>query len=63
MRELFNAAFICLWQRLSPAAHADLSAALTAAFQSGTTPPEVLQELLSLAEYLEVLSPISPHLK
>jgi hypothetical protein len=51
-RELFNAAFACCWQELSPPYRANLVHALETAFVADVS-PEILQQLLNLAEFME----------
>lgn len=52
-RELFNAAFISCWSELTYELQMDLTGALEIALSSSTIPPEILQILLDLAEYME----------
>ena len=62
-KELFHAAFVSCWQELSEQYQENLVKALNVAFASATIPPEILQILLNLAEYLEhdfEALPISP---
>jgi hypothetical protein len=62
-RELFQAAFVSCWQDLSDENQESLVKALQFAFSSQSIPPEILQQLLNLAEYMEhdfVSLPIAP---
>ncbi len=52
-RELFNAAFISCWGELSVQYQDLLVRALETAFQSSAMPPEIVQVLLNLAEFME----------
>ena len=52
-RELFNAAFVSCWSELYEQYQEYLVRALETAFQSETIPPEILQTLLNLAEFME----------
>ena len=52
-RELFHAAFVSCWMDLSDIYQDSLVRALHTAFQSSTIPPEILQSLLNLAEFME----------
>jgi phosphatidylinositol kinase/protein kinase (PI-3 family) len=52
-RELFNAAFISCWGALSSQYQEWLVRALETAFQSPAIPPEIVQVLLNLAEFME----------
>ncbi|KAL9647121.1 hypothetical protein ABK040_004838 [Willaertia magna] len=52
-KELFNAGFISCWSELGPAEQSDVVRALELAFSSPDLPPEVLQTLLNLAEFME----------
>lgn len=52
-RELFNAAFISCWSELTYELQMDLTGALEIALSSSTIPPEILQILLDLAEFME----------
>ena len=52
-RELFNAAFISCWSELTYELQMDLTGALEIALSSLTIPPEILQILLDLAEFME----------
>lgn len=52
-RELFNAAFVSCWTELYDQYQDDLVRSLEAAFKSPTIPPEILQTLLNLAEFME----------
>jgi serine/threonine-protein kinase mTOR len=51
-RELFSAAFVCCWEELSDQYKRDLVQALETAFVADV-PPEILQTLLNLAEFME----------
>eukprot|EP00698_Gefionella_okellyi_P003488 TRINITY_DN13298_c0_g1_i1.p1 TRINITY_DN13298_c0_g1~~TRINITY_DN13298_c0_g1_i1.p1 ORF type:complete len:2319 (-),score=474.81 TRINITY_DN13298_c0_g1_i1:41-6196(-) len=52
-RDLFNAAFVSCWTELYDSFQDELARALETAFTSPTIPPEVLQTLLNLAEFME----------
>ena len=52
-RELFNAAFLSCWIELRPQYREYLVNALLSALKSPNIPPEILQALLNLAEYME----------
>ena len=52
-RELFNAAFVSCWTELYEQYQDYLVRALETAFQSDSIPPEILQTLLNLAEFME----------
>jgi FKBP12-rapamycin complex-associated protein len=52
-RELFNAAFVSCWTELYDQYQDDLVRSLEAAFKSSHIPPEILQTLLNLAEFME----------
>jgi len=52
-RELFNAAFISCWSELTYELQRELTAALETALSSSSIPPEILQILLDLAEFME----------
>ena len=52
-RELFHAAFISCWAELNEQYQDSLVRALKTAFKSNTIPPEILQALLNLAEFME----------
>ena len=52
-RELFHAAFVSCWCELSDTYQESLVSALQTAFRSNTIPPEILQSLLNLAEFME----------
>ena len=52
-RELFHAAFVSCWHELSETYQENLVRALQTAFRSTTIPPEILQTLLNLAEFME----------
>ena len=52
-RELFNAAFLSCWEHLNDASRTSLVHNLHEAFKSPSIPPEILQTLLNLAEFLE----------
>lgn len=51
--ELFNAAFVSCWSELHDKVQDDLVRNLRLAYGSDTLPPEVLQKLLNLAEFME----------
>ena len=51
--ELFNAAFLSVWRDLPASARDQLVSSLEGAFSSPTIPPETLQTLLNLAEFME----------
>ena len=53
MRELFNAAFLSCWDELDDGTQGRLGEALKCALSSKGIPPECLQTLLNLAEYME----------
>ena len=62
-RELFQAAFVSCWTDLTVDMQESLVKALQVAFSSSSIPPEILQQLLNLAEYMEhdfVALPIAP---
>ena len=52
-RRLFNFGFMACWGELEPTARDSLVGAIEAALTTPSTPTEVLQELLNLAEYME----------
>uniref|UniRef100_A0A7S1TEY1 Serine/threonine-protein kinase TOR n=1 Tax=Compsopogon caeruleus TaxID=31354 RepID=A0A7S1TEY1_9RHOD len=52
-RELFNAAFLSCWRELQPGVQPKLAEAVENALSSPSLPLDVLQTLLSLAEYME----------
>lgn len=52
-KELFNAAFVSCWAELYEQYQDYLVRSLETAFQSDTIPPEILQNLLNLAEFME----------
>jgi len=52
-RELFHASFVSCWQELSEPLQENLINSLQTAFQSSTIPPDILQALLNLAEFME----------
>ncbi|CAM9983693.1 unnamed protein product, partial [Phaeothamnion confervicola] len=52
-RELFHAAFVSCWFELSEPYQENLVKSLEAAFRSASIPPEILQMLLNLAEFME----------
>jgi FKBP12-rapamycin complex-associated protein len=52
-RELFNAGFVSCWTELDDKSQAEVVRALEMAFSSPNLPPEVLQNLLNLAEFME----------
>jgi phosphatidylinositol kinase/protein kinase (PI-3 family) len=51
-KELFNAAFVSVWGELSDKTADDCVKCLEVAFNSPTIPPELLQILLNLAEFM-----------
>lgn len=51
--DLFHAAFVSCWHELNEQYQDSLVRALQAAFRSTTIPPEILQTLLNLAEFME----------
>jgi FKBP12-rapamycin complex-associated protein len=53
VRDLFNVAFLSCWNEFSDDIQDELVGALEEAFSSQTVPPEVVQTLLNLAEFLE----------
>ena len=53
-RELFHAAFVSCWFELPDDYQANLVMSLERAFQSDSIPPEILQTLLNLAEFMEI---------
>jgi FKBP12-rapamycin complex-associated protein len=52
-RELFQVAFVSIWQELTDTNQDSLVKALQVAFSSQSIPPEILQQLLNLAEFME----------
>lgn len=44
--ELFNAAFTCMWNELSPQYRADLASSFETAFKTPQVPPEIVMEIL-----------------
>jgi phosphatidylinositol kinase/protein kinase (PI-3 family) len=52
-RELFKAAFVSCWFELVDQYQENLVRSLETAFKSDTIPPEILQTLLNLAEFME----------
>lgn len=52
-KELFHAAFVSCWMELLDAYQDNLVKSLQQAFRSPTMPPEILQTLLNLAEFME----------
>ncbi|KAI9341262.1 armadillo-type protein [Zopfochytrium polystomum] len=52
-RELFNAGFVSCWGELYDQFQDELVRSLETALTSPTTPPEILQTLLNLAEFME----------
>lgn len=52
-RELFHAAFVSCWHELTEQYQLNLVRSLQTAFSSSTIPPEILQSLLNLAEFME----------
>jgi FKBP12-rapamycin complex-associated protein len=57
-RQLFNTAFASVWRELPPPGKVKLVEALQAALNSPTIPPEILQTLLDLVEYMETDDPL-----
>lgn len=51
--DLFHAAFVSCWQELSEPFQESLVRALQTVFRSNSIPPEILQTLLNLAEFME----------
>jgi hypothetical protein len=64
-RDLFHAAFVSCWFELAvqPAYQEHLVRCLELAFRSDSIPPEILQILLNLAEFMEHVSKASQVLK
>ena len=54
MRELFNAAFVSCWNELPEQFQDELVHAIETALMSPNIPPELLHQLLDLAEFMEV---------
>ena len=52
-RELFNAAFVSCWTELYDQYQDELVRAIESALISANTPPDILQTLLNLAEFME----------
>ena len=52
-RRLFQVGFMACWEELSTASRESLVQSLEAAFSAPSTPTEILQALLALAEYME----------
>ena len=52
-RRLFDVGFMACWGELEPHSRSSLIASIETALTAQTTPVEVLQELLALAEYME----------
>ncbi|SCZ93158.1 BZ3500_MvSof-1268-A1-R1_Chr6-2g08497 [Microbotryum saponariae] len=52
-RDLFNAGFVSVWGELYDNYQEDLVRAIQNAFSSPTLPPEITQQLLNLAEFME----------
>ena len=52
-KELFHAAFVSCWYELAVPLQENLVRSLELAFRSPTIPPEILQTLLNLAEFME----------
>lgn len=52
-KELFHASFVSCWQELTDQYRDSLIHALQTAFKSTSIPPEILQMLLNLAEFME----------
>lgn len=52
-KDLFHAAFVSCWMELNEQYQDSLVRALHVAFKSNTIPPEILQSLLNLAEFME----------
>jgi len=53
LRELFNAGFLSCWNAIDAASRLDLVKNLERALFSDKIPPEILQKLLDLAEFME----------
>ncbi len=53
-RQLFNVAFASVWRELPPPMRGQMVAALEAALEAPSVPPEILQKLLDLVEYMEI---------
>lgn len=53
VRELFNAGFVSCWSELHEQQQEELVRSLETAFLSPNIPPEILQILLNLAEFME----------
>lgn len=53
VRELFNAGFVSCWNELHEQFQDELVHSLETALLSPTIPPEILQVLLNLAEFME----------
>ena len=51
--DLFQSSFLSCWSELHPQYQADLISAMENVFLSSSSPPEVLQPLLDLAEFME----------
>jgi len=52
-RRLFQVSFIAAWSELSASSRESIVQSIELAFLSPSTPTEILQELLALAEYME----------
>jgi FKBP12-rapamycin complex-associated protein len=52
-RELFNSAFVAVWPELHPEFQDELIGSIEHALQSPNLPPEILQTLLNLAEFMD----------
>lgn len=53
VRDVFNAAFISCWQELDEINRRELAQSLTQAITAENIPPDILQTLLNLAEFME----------
>ena len=51
--KLFNAAFTSMWNELTPHSREDLMNSFETAFKSPQVPPEIIMEVLGLAEFME----------
>eukprot|EP01119_Soliformovum_irregulare_P016010 TRINITY_DN4594_c0_g1_i2.p1 TRINITY_DN4594_c0_g1~~TRINITY_DN4594_c0_g1_i2.p1 ORF type:complete len:2365 (-),score=692.80 TRINITY_DN4594_c0_g1_i2:62-7156(-) len=53
VRELFNAAFVSIWNELDDPTRTDLISNLEKALSAPNLPPEILQQLLNVNEFME----------
>src|SRR5688572_31884025 len=60
VRELFNAGFVSCWTELPEQYQEELVRSLETALLSPNIPPEILQTLLNLAEFMEQVTPEPP---